>query len=90
MTKPDVFYFRARFEPRWFAALRQFNAPIQLYWGDSDAVSPLSIPMFLRDNVLPKNSTIYQTLKDAGHFLMLENPEEWSKSIVGFIETIQA
>ena len=78
--------FRARFEPRWFSALKKFNVPVQLYWGDSDAVSPLKIPMYLRDNVLRKEFVKYKTLKDVGHFLMLEKPDEWSKAIVSFIK----
>merc|ERR1719507_1499322 len=72
---------RARFEPRWFAALRKFNIPVQLCWGDSDAVSPLGIPLHIRDNVLPRTTSTYNTLKGVGHFLMLESPDEWSKMV---------
>ena len=79
--------FRARFEPRWFAALKQFMVPVQLYWGDSDAVSPLKIPIYLQDNVLPKDSTSYKTLKNVGHFLMLERPDKWAETVVAFIES---
>ena len=79
--------FRARFETRWFAALRKFRVPIQLYWGDSDAVSPLRIPLYLRDNVLPKYATSYKTLQNVGHFLMLERPDKWSETVVAFINS---
>ena len=60
---------------------------MQLYWGDSDAVSPLKIPMHLHNHVLQKELTVYKTLKDVGHFLMLERPDEWSKAIVSFINS---
>ena len=60
---------------------------MQLYWGDADAVSPLKIPLHLYNYVLPKELTIYRTLKDVGHFLMLEKPDEWSNAIVSFINS---
>ena len=63
--------------------------PVQLYWGDSDAVSPLRIPLYLRDNVLPNYSTSYKTLQNVGHFLMLERPDKWSETVVAFIESNQ-
>ena len=82
-----LFQYRARFEPRWFAALRRLDVPVLLLWGDSDAVSPLQIPMYIRDNVLPQAAVTYRTLPGAGHFLMLEKPKEWSDTIVDFIHS---
>ena len=84
-----LFILRARFEPRWFAALRKFNIPVQLCWGDSDAVSPLGIPLHIRDNVLPRTTSTYNTLNGVGHFLMLESPDEWSKMVAEFIQLKQ-
>ena len=82
-----LFQYRARFEPRWFAALRRLDVPVLLLWGDSDAVSPLKIPMYIRDNVLPQAAITYRTLSGVGHFLMLEKPKEWSETIVDFIHS---
>ena len=82
-----LFQYRARFEPRWFAALRKLDVPVLLLWGDSDAVSPLKIPMYIRDNVLPQAAVRYRTLPGVGHFLMLERPKEWSETIVDFIHS---
>ena len=82
-----LFQYRARFEPRWFAALRKLDVPVLLLWGDSDAVSPLKIPMYIRDNVLPQAAVTYRTLPGVGHFLMLERPKQWSDTIVDFIHS---
>ena len=56
-----------------------------MLWGDSDAVSPVEIPKFLAQNVLPYNRVKGTTLKDTGHFLMLERPRDWSKLVLDFI-----
>ena len=70
-----------------FVALRKLDVPVLLLWGDSDAVSPLRIPMYIRDNVLPQAAATYRTLPGVGHFLMLERPKEWSDTIVDFIHS---
>ena len=42
-----------RFEPRWLESLSKLKLPIQLLWGDSDAVSPMSIPRTLAKLINP-------------------------------------
>ena len=56
-----------------------------IFWGDSDAVSPLRIPKYLQPGKHPNVHVMtYKTLKGAGHFLMLESPAAWSETIGNF------
>eukprot|EP00095_Tigriopus_kingsejongensis_P004027 maker-scaffold5_size1054832-snap-gene-2.12 protein:Tk04027 transcript:maker-scaffold5_size1054832-snap-gene-2.12-mRNA-1 annotation:"PREDICTED: uncharacterized protein Rv1834/MT1882-like" len=76
---------RSRFEGRWLQSLKKLEIPTLLFWGDSDAVSPMEIPKSLaRDFIQPK---VFEgkTLKDTGHFLMLENPHGFAQTILAFI-----
>ena len=77
--------YRRRFEDRWYGALRHLDIPCLVFWGDSDAVAPMAIPQFLAANVLPAKMFSGKVLKGAGHFIMLERPEEWAKTIQNFI-----
>ena len=76
---------RARFESRWYRALKKINIPCMLLWGDSDAVAPMDIPKYLATNVIPSGNMVGKYLKDTGHFLMLEKPQQWSQIISEFI-----
>merc|ERR1711974_570816 len=75
---------RARFESRWYRALKKLDIPCMLFWGDSDSVAPMTIPKYLATHVLPPNIMTGKILKDVGHFLMLEKPNEWSRVVSGF------
>lgn len=76
---------RSRFESRWFRSLKHLDIPCMLFWADSDAVSPMEIPKYLAENVIPAEHFTGKVLKDVGHFLMLEKPKEWSEIVSGFI-----
>ena len=77
---------RARFESRWFRALSSgLGLPTLLLWADSDAVSPIDIPKYLAMNVFQPGSITGKYIRKTGHFLMLEQPETWSKIISDFI-----
>jgi pimeloyl-ACP methyl ester carboxylesterase len=54
-------------------------------WGDSDAVSPMEIPKYLAQNVIPFRFVKGVTMKDTGHFLMMERPVDWARIILDFI-----
>ena len=54
-----------RFEPRWLESLSKLKLPIQLLWGDSDAVSPMSIPRTLATFINPDYLT-FTILPDTG------------------------
>jgi len=75
---------RARFEPRWMSSLSKLHLPIMILWGDDDAVAPMSIPHSLA-KVVHKDFLTVNTIKNTGHFLMLEQPDSWSKNILDFI-----
>lgn len=77
---------RARFETRWYASLRQLEIPIMLFWGDSDAVSPVDIPKYLATEVFPSKLVTGKYLKETGHFLMLEKPKEWASIVSEFVK----
>ncbi len=70
---------RAVFEGRWMRALRQLSVPIRLIWGDSDAVSPITIPQSIQREVVPQAELTI--LPGMGHFLMLEQPQVWTEAI---------
>eukprot|EP01126_Amoeba_proteus_P002756 TRINITY_DN10890_c0_g1_i3.p1 TRINITY_DN10890_c0_g1~~TRINITY_DN10890_c0_g1_i3.p1 ORF type:complete len:153 (+),score=21.91 TRINITY_DN10890_c0_g1_i3:466-924(+) len=71
---------RQHFEFRWFDALRNLDIPVRFVWGDSDAVSPLDIPRSFI-GMIP-GLTEMKIIKGAGHFLMLERPEDWVNNVV--------
>ena len=54
-----------RFEPRWLESLSQLKIPIQLLWGDSDSVSPLTIPTRLAALINPDYLT-FNLMADTG------------------------
>ena len=66
-----------RFEPRWLESLSKLKLPIQLLWGDSDAVSPMSIPRTLATLINPDYLT-FTIFPDTGKQLGCTN---WSLSI---------
>jgi len=74
-----------RFEPRWLESLSQLKIPIQLLWGDSDSVSPLTIPTRLAALINPDYLT-FNLMADTGHFLTLEQPERWTELVLHFIK----
>ncbi len=78
---------RARFEPRWLKALKDSkDLPVMVFWGDSDAVAPKEIAISLADYIKPEAFT-GRTMKGAGHFLMLEQPQKWAATISQFVKT---
>jgi pimeloyl-ACP methyl ester carboxylesterase len=88
---------RFEFEYRWDAALRSAQRPeraaggahqetvpaltIALLWGDSDAVSPLAIPLAVSREAAGCQLSV---LRGVGHFLMLEAPDRWTEEVVTF------
>ena len=60
------------------------TTPVHLVWGDNDAVSPMSIPTFVREKRLNKGAEL-TVVEGGGHFWMLENPTRWVKEIARII-----
>lgn len=77
---------RARFEPRWLKSLSESEIPFMVLWGDADAVAPIEIAKSLgEEGHIGYKYLTGRTLKDVGHFLMLEAPEKWAKTISEFV-----
>ena len=68
-----------------FRALKRIDIPVMIFWGNSDAVAPMEIPKHLATHVIPAGKLTGKYLKETGHFLMLEKPNEWSQIISQFI-----
>ena len=84
ISDKTIYYLwdRAHFEFRWFEALAHLDLDVRFIWGDSDAVSPTTIPEFFASFV---PTAQVSTMKKAGHFIMLEQPQEWVKRICEII-----
>ena len=61
-----------RFEPRWLESLSKLELPIQILWGDSDAVAPMSIPQTLAKLINPQYLS-FTTLPGAGKQLFVSS-----------------
>jgi len=66
-------YFRDRsvLEYRWHDALKAFDLPVTLLWGDNDDVAPLRISHALQE--LNPNFKL-EVMQNVGHFWMIEMP----------------
>ena len=62
-----------RFEPRWLESLSKLELPIQIVWGDSDAVAPMSIPQTLAKLINPQYLS-FTILPGAGKQLFVSLP----------------
>jgi len=51
-------------------------------WGDDDAVAPAIIGSSIAEII---NGADYEHKAGVGHFLMLEDPAFWTKSILRFL-----
>ena len=63
---------RARFEKRWLKSLSQLKMPIQLMWGNEDAVSPMTIPASLAE-IINKEFLTVKTMDKTGDFCQTIN-----------------
>ena len=77
---------KTRHESRWLESLKRLDVPTMVFWGDSDPLAPMDIPKYLESFVIPQNVFHRKILKDVGHFLMLEKPDEWAETVTNFIK----
>lgn len=85
----------SRFEPRWLESLSKLELPIQLLWGDADAVSPMSIPQtlaklinpdYLSFTIFPDTGTqITEKLQSATVNLEIKKVTKHIKSYLGLL-----
>jgi len=62
--------------------IKEIKIPTLIIVGEKDCMTPPSYSQFLAENILGAQLEI---IKDAGHMVMLEKPDEVSKLIVSFI-----
>lgn len=70
---------RYYFWHRWIGALKETQIPTKIIWAKNDPIAIPKIAEMLHTEI--PNNTIYW-INNCGHFLMLEQPEEWLKSVL--------
>lgn len=67
---------------RWIGALKKTNLPTLILWAENDPVAVIEMAAVLNSYIT--NSEV-RTLKETGHFSMLERPNEWSAALLKFL-----
>lgn len=65
--------------------LSKISAPTQIVCGAQDKMTPLKYSEFLRDNIASAN---LEVVPEAGHMVMLEQPEKVAAILAGFFNSI--
>ena len=70
---------RYYFWHRWIGALKETQIPTKIIWAKND---PIAIPKIaeLLHQEIPNNQIFW--MENCGHFLMLEQSKEWTKSVL--------
>lgn len=70
---------RYTFWDRWIGAVKETLIPTKIIWAKND---PIAIPKIAETlaSEIPNNELIW--MENTGHFLMLENPDEWIQLIL--------
>ena len=74
---------RIRFRERWIGALKRFDRPAHILWGQQD---PIAVPLMAETLTAEIPTAKLTWLKDLGHYPMLERPAEWAEAAAGFVE----
>ncbi|MDG1528007.1 MAG: alpha/beta hydrolase [Polaribacter sp.] len=64
---------------RWIGALKETQIPTKIIWAKNDPIAIIEIAELLASEI-PNNELL--TMDNTGHFLMIENPEEWLKLVL--------
>ncbi|OSY89382.1 hypothetical protein WH52_01725 [Tenacibaculum holothuriorum] len=64
---------------RWIGALKETTIPTSIIWATHDPIAVKAIAMQLSKEI-PNNKLYW--LENSGHFPMLENPKNWSSSVL--------
>jgi pimeloyl-ACP methyl ester carboxylesterase len=70
---------RYYFWHRWIGALKETQIPTKIIWAKNDPIAIMEIAELLASEI-PNNKLL--TMDNTGHFLMIENPEEWLKLVL--------
>ena len=74
---------RYRFWHRWIGALSRLNIPTLVLWGPEDTVAVPAIAQQLADEI---PGSRLQWLDGLGHYPMLEDSDQTTEAILGFLE----
>jgi len=75
-------YFPLTNAVEYFRAVHRHGLPVKIIWGTADDVVPYSNLSFV--NALIPNAEVH-TLKNIGHEIPLECPEELANAIISFL-----
>jgi pimeloyl-ACP methyl ester carboxylesterase len=67
---------RYQYWDRWVGGLKETQIPTKIVWAKNDPIAIPEIATLLASEI-PNNELVW--LENTGHFLMLENPEEWTR-----------
>ena len=70
---------RYYFWHRWIGALKETQIPTKIIWAKNDPIAIPKIAELLHEEI-PDNKLFW--MENCGHFLMLEQPEEWTKLVL--------
>jgi pimeloyl-ACP methyl ester carboxylesterase len=70
---------RYQYWDRWVGGLKETQIPTKIVWAKNDPIAVPEIAKLLASEI-PNNELVW--LENTGHFLMLENPEEWTELIL--------
>ena len=70
---------RYQYWDRWVGGLKATQIPTKIVWAKNDPIAILAIAELLASEI-PNNELIW--MENTGHFLMLENPKEWTQKIL--------
>ena len=84
-TEPEVAYQDFSFcnEFDMIKKVRQIRVPCLIICGNADKLTPLKYSQFFEAKI---NNSILIVIKNAGHMVMLEKPEEVNQAIQDFLE----
>lgn len=67
---------RYQYWDRWVGGLKETKIPTKIIWAKNDPIAVPEIARLLASEI-PHNELVW--LENTGHFLMLENPTEWTR-----------
>lgn len=86
-VNPDVLYsdFLSCHKLDVTAAVSRIHVPALMICGDEDKMTPPAMSRYLAENIPGAQLAL---IKDAGHFTMLENVEEFNRTLKTFVESL--
>jgi 3-oxoadipate enol-lactonase len=66
------------------ATVSEIRVPTLVICGDEDKMTPPELSRYLKDNI---PGAQWALIRNAGHFVMLENVEEFNRTLMTFVES---